>query len=210
MKKVLATAFLLGAVPGSAMAQTSAVPSDVSPGALELAHALHDQSITPETLDDAARPLASNLLGAQAAWRGPSCDPAVAACRGAAERIARDLAPQLVAARRKMRDRLLAVIIDGTMEPADIVRSLAFVRTPAGKALAAVMATMDSPTALASLPVHLREKVAEQMMRPPPAFREREVFDRFYDETRDLPRVKNLRVPPPPPAPTPSVSPKRP
>ncbi|MFS2110367.1 hypothetical protein ACCC88_11800 [Sphingomonas sp. Sphisp140] len=149
------------------------------------------------SVDEVAAGLTRRILQTQLSWRGANCDPADPRCRGAAERLAREAAPGMMAAYRDMRVRLLAYMIDDQLGPDEIAAAQAAVGTPGGLALARLFATVSDPRKLS--PAYARRAQAALAEGGLP--NEKDLVERLYDVTKDLPRVR-LVTPPPPPTPT--------
>lgn len=186
------------------LAQAPATPATPpSPAALELAHALGGWSgIADNTVEEARATLARKLLTTHPAWRGAGCDPGNQGCRAAAERIAAEAAPALIASRRAVADGMLAIMLQERMSADQIRAATAFVGTPAGKALAAALLDAGRPT---RLPPATQQRVMA-VMAEAGALNDRTLLERFFDETKSLPRGRAPMAPPPPvssPAPRP-------
>jgi hypothetical protein len=136
------------------------------------------------------------LLQSQYAPRGTPCDQKVPACREAAARIAHDAAMQVVKDQQAERATVLAFVIDDEMKAADIAQAMRFAETPVGKSLAAALTQSDRPQTLRP---ELRARISEVLSSQSHAAESAKIFDRFYDETANLPRGTLPPAPPPPP-----------
>ena len=168
----------------------------VSPTATALAEALIEAQPSSAAVDAMAQTLARNLLSSTAAARGRPCDRELPACRAAAERLAREEAPIVLAYRRAARVQMQAVLIQETMSPQEITASAAFARTSAGKALVRAIGRDSSTLSPAA-----QQTLGRILMRPIAPDGRRSLLDRFYDATEGLPRGE-FRVVPPPPMPS--------
>lgn len=194
---------MTGALIAAALLQAAAPAAPPSPPALELAHALGGWAqIGDNTVEQARSTLARKLLFTHAAWRGVGCDPENAGCRAAAERIAAEVAPGVLASRRAAADRMLAIMLDERMSADQIRAATAFVGTPAGKALATALQDAGQPARLS--PATQQRLMA--VMAEAGAVNDRALLDRFFDETKSLPRGRTP-VAPPPPVPSPAPRP---
>lgn len=177
--------------------------SAVGPAATALAEALIDAQPSSAAMDVMTQTLSRNLLSSMAAARGRPCDRELPTCRAAAERLAREEAPLVLADRRAARVQMQAVLIEETMSPQEIAAATAFARTSAGNALGRALgrdSSTLSPTA--------RERLGRVLTRPVAPEGRRSLLDRFYDATEGLPGGE-LRFVPPPPTPS-STSRKQP
>lgn len=186
----------------AAQATAPAATAMPSAAALALATATRDEPFDPAVLKRTEEGLASNLLTTIPAWRGAGCDPQLPACRAAAERIAHEAAPAALAARRDLSDRILALVIDETMTADEIGAASRFAGTPAGRSFARVLLLIGNPSAIKP---GLSQKLASAVMSAPAALRQREMINRFHDDTAGLPR-RSLPLAPPPPQPSPPTS----
>jgi hypothetical protein len=185
----------LSAAPGTASAQ--AAPAIVPPSDAALALARELGSVggmgTAPSVGEVVNSISQRLLQTHLASRGPSCEPADPRCRGAAERLAREAAPGMLAAYREMRVKFLAYVIDDQLQPAEIASAAEAARSPGGSALIRLIAASSNP---ASFSPTLQQRLQALMVnRPVPS--DTELAERFYDTTRDLPRARLVTPPAP-------------
>lgn len=175
--------------------QSTVLPAPPSPAAVALAHALGGwPGIADTTVEQARGTLARKLLSTHIAWRNVGCDPENDGCRAAAERIAAEAAPAVVASRRSVADRMLAIMLEERMSADEIRAAAGFVGTSAGKAMAAALLDAGHP---ARLPPAMQRRVMA-VMAEAGAVNDRALLDRFFDETKSLPRRAAPIAPPPP------------
>jgi hypothetical protein len=199
----LAMTMALMGVADPAAAQEAAVTEAGAPpsaAALALAHLIGPAGMVgmhaPDSVEEVTKNIADRLLSAQLAWRGPGCDRNNAECSAIAEKMAREEAPGMLAARREAGATFLAYLIDSRMTADEIAAATTTARSPGGQSLVKLLATVDNPRmfppAVAKLlPQLMGASMADSRLR-----------DRFFDATRHLPRTASLPVPPPPIAPT--------
>lgn len=187
-----------------AIAAQVTAPVEPSAAALALAKTTRDEAFDPAIVKRAEEGLAVTLFTTIPAWRGAGCDPQLPACRAAAERIAREAAPAVLAARRDLSDQVLAIVIDDAMTPEEIGAATRFAQTPAGRSFGRALLLLGNPSAVTP---GLSQKLAQVMMTAPRAIEQRALIDRFYDATASLPRRTLPLAPPPPQPPAPSRKP---
>jgi hypothetical protein len=198
--------FALLAFPAAAAGAQTAVGAP-SPDALALAHLLRTGPLFAVLRDDdetAVRSIKENLLNTWAAWRGAPCDRANEQCQAAAEHIAREVAPKLVAERRATAEQARAILIEDKMSPQAIRTTVSFLSTEDGKAFGSVLEAMIDPTTASK---SAQERLASLALKPTTLFEG--LTDRFYNATAKLPRAPLRSVPaspPPPPPPVPRSS----
>ncbi len=183
----------LSAAPGAARAQTAPVVIPPSDAALALARELGSvggMGNAPR-IDEVVKSISQRLL--QTVTRTSICVSTDPRCRGAAERLAREAAPGLIADYREMRVKFLAYVIDDQLQPAEIASAAEAARSPGGSALIRVIAASSDPSSFSpALRQRLQALIANQ-----PAPRDAELADRFYDMTKDLPRAWAVTPPAP-------------
>ncbi len=146
--------------------------------------------------EQAAAALSNRLLHTVEASRGARCDPQVPECRAAADRIAHEAAPALIAERREAAARMVAVIFDDSMTPEEMRAAAAFAATPAGRSFARAVSLAADPGAA---PPALQQRLMVALARP--GMGDGRLLERFYDETKQLPRARLVAPPPPMPSP---------
>ena len=189
-------ALALGCLLSSVAAAEAQDVHPPSREALALARGTRPDEIPGASIDGQAEDIVYRLLRLPDASRRAACDPNLAACHDAAERIAHQAVLDLARDARDRRDEFLAYAFDSTMSPAEIAEAAKFVKTPAGRSFVVV----------------LREGAARGMLKPevvdrinraiaarplPLAWDEAKLFNRFYAETADLPRGGLPSAPPP-------------
>lgn len=187
------------------MVQSAGIVADARPpsaSALALARLVSHGEPAAERLAKTAEGVTHRLLNTFTR-RGAGCDPKVPSCLAAAQRIAREQAPIILAANKEARDEWRAIIMDETMTASEIAAATVFVATPAGRSFARALTLLEAPGD-ASPTLQRRLAIAMMKGRPSP---EQGMFDRFYDLTVDLPR-RSLPLVPPPPQPSPSPAAK--
>ncbi len=195
MRAGLALAVLAAlGVPVSAFAQAAPTVVQPSAEALALARALGPigwVQAAPD-LGEFTEGLTGRLLNTQLASRGPGCDAQDPRCRGVAQRLAREAAPARMAAMRAVRIKLVAYMIEDRLKPDEIAAAQAALATPGGAALQQALAAAADPSRIS--PETMQRA---QVMLGTETPNETDLFERFYDATRDLPRTQR-RIPPPP------------
>lgn len=164
-----------------------------SQSALTLAHQLRGAPIFRVTVEQQAETLEHVLINTILAWRGVGCDPKVTACREAAKRISREAAPGFWEERRAAAERVVAIVLDARMTEAQMRAATAFAKRPEGQALVTALLAADS---LETLPPEMQARVMKAM-RASAGLGTTALSERFFDETKSLPRG-TLHAPPPP------------
>lgn len=185
-------------VPQEGAALSLPSPSSAS---LQLARNIPDNSVADAERRRAEEGIKHNLLTTTAAWRGAGCDPQSPACVAAAEKLAREEAPALLAARRDISDQVRAIVFDRTMSAADIRSATAFLGTPAGRSFSR---SLLLSTDFTKMPPDLLTLLSKVILNAGAATFSKGLTDRFYDATAALPR-RTLPMAPPPPQPTPTA-----
>ncbi len=190
---------LLALLSAPAGAETSAgLPA---PEAIELAGLVWaaSTSIPRTSTRQMELRIVGELLGTWTS-RGPGCDPALEACRNAATQMARQLAPARLAEERRRFQIYVACRLEESMSEAEMREAARFLRGGTGGKLILALARIAAPPEGAE-----RSKAMSAWRRALAAVPEprRDHVERFYQQTRHLPR-RPVPVPPPaPPAPPP-------
>lgn len=180
--------------PASAFAQAAPLVVQPSAEALALARSLGPigwGQAAPD-LGEFTEGLTDRLLNTQLAARGPGCEAQDPRCRAVAQRLAREAAPARMAALRAVRVKLVAYMIEDRLKPDEIAAAQAALATPGGAALQQAFAAAADPSRLS--PETMQRA---QLMMGAETPSETDLFERFYDATRDLPRTQR-RIPSPP------------
>ncbi len=183
----------IGTMLAISSASLSAVPAPSS-SAVALAEAMIGPVDSARTATVAAG-LAKNILGVQLAYRGPGCEPALAACRAAAEEVAREAAPVVAAEARNGQVKRMAMIFDATMDAGAMKDSIDFLKTASGRQFATAMMRGSD---IRTLPADVLARLAEMSIMPRSETRLSTLAEQFYDRTRNLPRQTRSMAPPPP------------
>ncbi|WP_375394591.1 hypothetical protein [uncultured Sphingomonas sp.] len=192
--KIWLIALGLLSISRAAMAQ-DVDRTQFSNDALQLARALVPP-ISEARLTSLADGLAVQIRNTHLAYRGQGCDQHVAACRAAADEVARDAAPAIAEQQREARARSVAIIFSSQMSEADIRSSLGFLKSSSGQKFATAVAASND---FRSLPQAAQLRLTEQMLTPSAsAISISTLAERFYDRTRGLPRGPALLAPPAP------------
>ena len=199
---------MITALAAFALASVQASPEatplpPVSASAMSLARAINLESpiLNSEPEEGIARALAGNMLNT-ISTRGPGCDPKLEACRAAATRVAKEAATQIVADRKAALLRLAALVFEHTMDVEERQAAEAFVKTGPGQALAASLRMVVDPRTLPSAVAReLRTTLAGSSLR------ENDLYESFFEATKDLPRAPLPLLPPPPTMPPPPKQP---
>lgn len=200
----MALALALATFASPVAAQETIVTADAGPppsaAALALARMIGPAGMlglhAPDSVEEIAAIVANRLLSAQLAWRGTGCEPRNAECRAIAEKMARDEAPKLLAARREAAALFLAHLIDTQMTSDGIAAATTTARSPGGQSLVKLLAAVDDPRKFPPAVANLLPRLMASALPDP------KLGDRFFDATKHLPRATSLPAPPAPPAPT--------
>lgn len=193
----LALALALATFASPVAAQETIVAADAGPppsaAAFALARMIGPAGMlglhAPDSLEEI---VANRLLSAQLAWRGTGCEPRNAECRAIAEKMARDEAPKLLAARREAAAIFLAHLIDTQMTPDAIAAATTTARSPGGQSLVKLLAAVDDPRKFPPAVANLLPQLMASALPDP------KLGDRFFDATKHLPRATSLPAPPAP------------
>ncbi len=185
----LPAALLIGLswVPAVATAQTATTLPVPGQSAKSLAHRIvaHREPRFRLTPDDAKRRLIQSLIGQIRAYKPNSCDPAISACRIAAESLATQKAAEYTALTDAAWEEGYAALLESKLSPKDMAAASAFVASTSGDKFASAMTDSEMPPMIVLSYVSRRTQDFEDSL-----------YDLFLQEAAAMPR-RILKVPPP-------------
>ena len=190
MRYALVLLIGLSGIPSVGLAQPSAGTLPI-PGkeAQRLAHAVleggsHRLQLSTE---NAQKALFQSLVGPIRLYKPASCDPALPACKEAAQSLAAENAGEYVALRNAALEDGYATFFEGKMSPQEMADAKAFATSPAGAKFTSALTSGEMP------PLTIISYVGRRMSEFTDS-----LYDRFLQKTASLPRRVVRGIPPPP------------
>lgn len=190
----------LGGIPAAGLAQPSAgTPHVPAKEAQSLAHAVLDSGRHPLQLNEekAQKALFQALVGPIRVYKPAGCDPALPACREAAQSLATENTSEYIALSNAALEEGYANLFESKMSPQEMANAEAFIISPAGEKFASALVGGEMPTL--AIIAYVGQRTSE--------FTD-SLYDLFLKKTASLPRRVVRGIPPPPQIP--SSSQKRP
>jgi hypothetical protein len=191
--------FLLSiGIATSALGQTVVQPIG-SNKAIQIAELMRPKSTASADIERMRQTVANNILRTTIVSLGPGCDPNVAACKDAANRLALKAVQNSANEQRALAVNALAIMLDYKLSAAEQDEVLGFLKRLGGASFASALIELSDQRNW-SPEIHNKLARLYQDSATTETRSSRSLQEQFFNETKALPR-RTVMLPPSPPAP---------